>query len=510
MSVKNVTTVEKNQVKLELVIAKADFDVAVTKAFKKNAAKITVPGFRKGKAPRGIIEKMYGKGVFYEDALNDILPDQLTSAIEEAKLEVVSRPEIEVGDINDDGVEITAIYFVKPEVTLKSYKGLKATKTVKAVTDEDVEHEISHARERASRMVEVEREAKLGDFATIDYLGTVDGVAFDGGKAEGHKLELGSGAFIPGFEDQIVGHKVGESFDVNVKFPEEYHAEDLKGKDAVFAVKLHKLEVKELPALDDEFAKDVSEFDTLAEYTADVKANIEKRYADMAENDVETQLKLALIDNVEADIPECMFENEIEHMIEDYSYRMQSQGISLDMYMKYTGMTIDNLKEQFKPQAETQVKLQLALEKIVEVEALTATDEEVEAEYAKLADAYKLDVEKIHAAVAADVVKRDIAVNKAVNLIKDNAKVTTKAAEEKAPAKKTTSTAKKTTSTTTKKTTTAKKETEKAEEKAPAKKTTSTAKKTTSTTTKKTTTTAKKTTTTAKKTTTKKAADKAE
>lgn len=441
MSVKNVTTIEKNQVKLELVIAKADFDAAVDKAFKKNAPKIQIPGFRKGKATRGLIEKFYGKGVFYEDALNDILPNELTKAVEEAKLDVVSRPEIEVGDINDDGVEVSAVYFVKPEVAIKDYKGIEAVKTVREVTDEDVDHEIMHARERASRMVEVERAAEKGDFATIDYLGTVDGVPFDGGKDEGHKLELGSGSFIPGFEDQIIGHNVGDEFDVNVTFPEEYHAEELKGKAAVFACKLHKLEVKELPALDDEFAKDVSEFDTLAEYTADVKANIEKRYAEMADGDVETQLKLALVDAVEAEIPECMYENEVEHMIEDYSYRMQSQGISMDMYMKYTGMTMDNFKEQFRPQAESQVKLQLALEKIVELEGLTATEEEIEAEYARLAEMYKVEVEKIRTAIPVDMVTRDLAVNKAIALVKENAKITEKAygeeaAEEKKPAKK--------------------------------------------------------------------------
>lgn len=483
MSVKNVTAAEKNQVKLELVIAKADFDNAVNKAYRKNVGKISVPGFRKGKAPRSIIEKMYGKGVFYEDALNDILPDELSKAVEEKKLDVVSRPEIEVGEITDEGVEVTALYFVKPEVTLKSYKGVEVTKTLRAVTEDDVNHEIDHARERASRMVEVDRAAEKGDFATIDYLGTVDGVAFDGGKDEGHKLELGSGAFIPGFEDQIVGHKVGDAFDVNVTFPEEYHAEELKGKAAVFAVKLHKLEVKELPALDDEFAKDVSEFDTLDEYKADVKANIEKRYADMAEGDVENQIKMALVEAVEADIPECMFENEVEAMIQDYSYRMQSQGISMEMYMKYTGMTMENFKEQFKPQAESQVKLQLALEKIVELENITATEEDVEAEYAKLAEAYKMEVEKIKEAIQSEMLKKDIAVNKAVALVRENAKITEKAEGEekpkKAPAKKTAA-----------KKTEEKAEGEEAPKKAPAKKTTSTK----STATK--TTTAKKTTTT--------------
>ncbi len=474
MIVKNVTTTEKNKVKLDLVIEKATFDEAVDRAFKKNASKIQVPGFRKGKAPRGIIEKMYGKGVFYEDALNDVLPTELEKAVTEAKLDVVSRPELEVGEITDEGVEVSAVYFVKPEVTLKNYKGIEATKNVQQVTDEDVDHEIQHARERASRMIEVDREAKSGDFATIDYLGTVDGVAFDGGKDEGHKLELGSGSFIPGFEDQVIGHKAGDEFDVSVKFPEDYHAEELKGKDAVFAVKLHKLEEKELPALDDEFAKDVSEFDTLDEYKADVKANIEKRYADMAENDFVTQLKLALVDAVEADIPECMFENEVEHMIEDYSYKMQSQGISMDMYMKYTGMTVDSFKEQFRPQAESQVKLQLALEKIVELEKIEATEEEINAEYQKLADAYKIEVDKVKTAISAEMLSRDVAVNKAIAIVKESAKIVDKLPEKKAPAKK--STAKKADAEGEKKApakkTTAKKADAEGEKKAPAKKTT--------------------------------------
>ena len=317
MSVKNVSATEiQNQVKLELTIDKDTFEAAVKKVYQKNVKDITIPGFRKGKAPRAIIEKMYGKGVFYEDALNNILPAELEKAIDEAKLEVVSRPEIDVESIDDNGVVVSALYYVKPEVELKAYKGLEAEKKVEPVKDEDVDHEITHALERAARMVEVDRACESGDFATIDYMGSVDGVPFDGGKAEGHKLEIGSNSFIPGFEDQIIGHKAGEAFDINVKFPEEYHSEELKGKDAVFAIMLHKLEKKELPALDDEFVKDVSEFDTLDEYKADIKANIEKRNERMAEEAFEAALSEALIANLEAGIAEAVFELETERMIE--------------------------------------------------------------------------------------------------------------------------------------------------------------------------------------------------
>ncbi len=479
MSVKNVSPAEnKNQVKLELHIERAVFDAAVTKVYQKNVKNINVPGFRKGKAPRSIIEKMYGKGVFYEDALNNLLPDELEKAIEEAKLEVVSRPEIDVDDINDDGVEISVLYYVKPEVELKEYKGLAVTREVVPVTDKDVDHEIEHALERAARMVEVEGKAEKGHFATIDYMGSVDGVPFEGGKANGHKLELGSGSFIPGFEEQVIGHKAGEAFDITVKFPDDYHAEELKGKEAVFAIMLHKVEKKELPALDDEFVKDVSEFDTLDEYKADIKANIEKRNERMAEEALEAQISEKLVENLEADIPASMFELEVERMVEDYAYRMQSQGLSMDMYLQYTGMTMDSFKEQFKPQAESRVKFQLALEKVIALENIAATDEDVEAEYTKMAEAYKMDVETIKKSVPEKAVREDLTRQKAFEFVKENAKVSAKkpaakktaapkAEGEEKPAAKKTSTAKKTTA--------AKAE---GEEKPAAKKTT-TAKKTT-------------------------------
>ncbi|MBQ9922266.1 MAG: trigger factor [Clostridia bacterium] len=429
---KKTNNPEKNVVELELLIAKDAFEAEVTKVYKKNVPKINVPGFRKGKAPRSIIEKMYGKGVFYEDALNNLIPAEYEAAVKESGIEPVSQPEISVGDITDEGVEITAKVFVKPEVTLKDYKGLEAEKVVKAVTDEDVDREVNMARERNSRLIEVtDRAAAMDDTANIDYLGKVDGVAFDGGAAKGHDLKLGSGQFIPGFEEQIVGHSIGETFDVNVKFPDEYHAEELKGKEAVFTVTLNALKVKELPELDDEFAKDVSEFDTLDEYKADVKAKIEKRYADAADGALIEQLYDALIANMEADIPEAMFEQEVGGMVNDYAYRMQSQGIDLDMYFKYTGTTIDDLKAQMKPQAERQVKVRLALEKLVELEKIEPSDDDIAAEYKAIAEAYKMEVEKVEEALEKDAVKKDLALRKASDFIKENAKVTEVSAEEK-------------------------------------------------------------------------------
>ncbi len=437
MSLKNVNKPEKNVVELELIIAKDAFEAEVLKVYKKNAPKINVPGFRKGKAPKSIIEKMYGKGVFYEDALNNLIPAEYEAAVKESAIDPVAQPEISVGEITDEGVEITAKVYVKPEVEITSYKGLEAEKVIRAVTDEDVEREVNMARERNSRLVEItDRAAAMDDTANIDYLGKVDGVAFEGGEGKDHDLKLGSGQFIPGFEEQIVGHNIGETFDINVKFPEEYHAEELKGKDAVFTVTLNSLKVKELPELDDEFAKDVSEFDTLAEYKADLKAKIEKRYNDAAEGALSEQLYDALIANVNADIPEVMFTQETDSMVNDYAYRMQSQGIDMDMYFKYTGTTLDDLKAQMKPQAERQVKVRLALEKIVELENITPTDDEIAEEYKSIADAYKMELEKVEQALDKDAVKKDLAMRKASEFIKNNAKVTEVSAEEKEKAAK--------------------------------------------------------------------------
>ncbi len=427
MALKSTNKVETNLYEIEFDASKEVFDAAVEKVYRKEVKKINIPGFRKGKAPRSIIEKMYGKGVFYEDAVNEIIPDAYESAVKEAGLDVVSRPEFDVVSIDDNGVVLKAKFYVKPEVTVKEYKGLNVTKEVKSVTDEDVNNEIENVRSRNSRVVDVEgRSVENGDIAVIDFDGYVDGVAFEGGKSENYNLTIGSGSFIPGFEEQIIGHNVGDSFDVNVTFPTEYHASELAGKEAVFKIVLHAIKFNELPTLDDEFAKDVSEFDTLDEYKADVKAKLENKNVKAAENAVEEQLINALIENLEAEIPAPMFENEAENFVRDYDSRLRMQGLDLNTYCKYTGQTLDSLREQFKPMAERQVKTRLALEKIVELEGITASEEEINNEYENLAKAYGMTADKVKELVDADAIKADLCVKKAVDFVKENANVTVK------------------------------------------------------------------------------------
>ena len=427
MSLKKTTEIEKNLHEIEFDVDKATFDAAIDKVYCREVKKINVAGFRKGKAPRSIIEKMYGKGVFYEDAINEIIPDAYESAIKEANLNAVSRPEFDVVSIDDNGVVLKAKFYVKPEVELKNYKGIEVTKEIKAVTDEDINADIDRVRARNSRVVDItDRAVENGDIAVIDFDGYVDGVAFEGGKSENYNLTIGSGSFIPGFEEQIIGHNIGESFDVNVKFPEEYHAKELAGKDAIFKIVLHAIKFNELPALDDEFAKDVSEFDTLDEYKADVKAKLENKNEKDADNSVEEQIINALIENLVADIPAPMFDAETENFIRDYDSRLRMQGLDLNTYCKYTGATLDTLREQFKPMAERQVKTRLALEKIVELESISATDEEADAEFENLAKAYGMTADKVKEVVEVDAVKADLCVKKAVEFVKANANVTTK------------------------------------------------------------------------------------
>ena len=437
MSVKSIKNGEKNQSVLEIQIPKEEFEAQVNRVFKKQASKITIPGFRKGKAPRAIVEKMYGKGVFYEDALNEMLPGVLEEAVKEAKIDVVSQPELELGEIDENGVALTAKYWTRPEITVKNYKGIKAEKTVKKVAKAEVDAELERVRQRNSRTIDItDRAAQMEDIAVIDYEGFVDGKAFEGGKGEAHKLKLGSGQFIPGFEEQIVGHKVGDSFEVSVTFPKDYHAEDLKGKKALFQVSLNGIENVELPALDDEFAKDVSDFDTLAEYKKDIKAKIEKQNAEEADHQVEEQLLTGIIDGIEGDIPVCMFENEAENMFQDYGNRLMQQGLSMDMYLKYTGMTKEKMLEEFRPQAERQVKATLALEAIAKAEKFEISSEEIEAEYKRVAESYQIDVEKAKEFIPEEVIRKDVSSRKAVELVKSAAVITEKAAEEKKPAAK--------------------------------------------------------------------------
>lgn len=421
---KNVAT---NKYELTVKVDAETFQAGVEKVYRKNVKKMDVPGFRKGKAPRKMIEKMYGEGVFFEDAVNDLYPAALQDAITESGLEVVAPPALDVEEVSAEGFTFKATCVVRPEVEVKDYKGIEVEKEVAEVSDEDIANRLKNMQERNSRLVDIEdRAAENGDTVVFDFEGFVDGVAFEGGKGEEYSLELGSGQFIPGFEDQIVGKNIDEEFDVNVTFPEEYHAEELKGKPAVFKCKLHEIKVKELPELDDEFAKDTSEFDTLEELKADLKAKAVEANEKAADEAVENKLIDAVIANMTAEIPEEMYEVRVDDMVQDFSYRLQSQGLNLETYLQYTGMELDSFRKTFREQAEKQVKIRLALEKIVAIENITVEDEAVDAEYQKLADAYKMEVDQIKAMVpAADFVK-DMAVQKAIDLIKETAKITTK------------------------------------------------------------------------------------
>ena len=423
---------EGSQIELHFSVEADAFEAAIERAYKKEVGKINIPGFRKGKAPRAMIEKMYGKGFFYDTALNDILPDAYEAAIKEANIDPVAQPEIDVLSIDDNGVAFTAKVYVKPEVKIEGYFGIEVTKEVAPVTDDEVAHELELVRERNSRELDAnDRPAELGDTAVIDFEGFVDGVAFEGGKGENYALKLGSGQFIPGFEEQIVGHSVDDEFDVNVTFPTEYHAEDLAGKASVFKVKVHALTNVELPELDDEFAKDVSEFDTLDEYKADLKAKIEKRHEATAQSAVDGQIMDALIEKLEADIPEAMFDNEAENFVRDYDNQLRMQGLDLKTYFQYTGMTLETLRAQFRPQAEKQVKARLALEKIADLENLVATEENVNAEYARIAEAYGITVDQVKASIDSDLIAADMRVQLALDAVKEKAVV-------KAPKKKAT------------------------------------------------------------------------
>ncbi len=431
MSLKNVNKPETNVVEIEFTSDKAAFDAACDKAYKKNVGSISVPGFRKGKAPKHIIEKMYGKGVFYDEALNEIVNPAFTDAIKDQDFKMVSQPEFDVVSIDDDGVTFKAKFYVKPEVEITDYIGIPVTKTVREASDEDADNEISDTQKRNSRQVEVtDRAAQDGDIVVIDFDGYVDDKPFEGGKAEKYNLTLGSGQFIPGFEEQIVGKNIGDEFDVNVTFPAEYHAAELAGKPAVFKIKLHEIKFNELPALDDEFAKDVSEFDTFAEYKADVKAKIQDRYNKQADGEVEEQLIGALIEKLKAEIPEPMYVAETENFVRDFDGRLRMQGLDLKTYFKYTGLDLDALRKQMRPQAERQVKTRLALEKIVELEGIKPTDEEIAAEYDRIAKAYNMELDKVKEMVDEAAIAEDVAVKKAVDLVKEKAVVTEKAYEE--------------------------------------------------------------------------------
>lgn len=446
MSLLKKELTEKSGFTMEFSVSKEAYDKAEAEAYKKLVKNMTVPGFRKGKAPKHVVERLYGKGVFFEDAVNACLPEAFDEAVKEAGLEVVGTPNFEIVS-NDGDIVLKATGFVKPEVKIDGYKGIKAKKKPVRVTKKEIDEELDKVRKRNARTVDVsDRAAKKGDIANIDYEGSIDGVPFDGGKAEKHDLTLGSGAFIPGFEDQIVGKKPGDEFDVTVTFPEDYHAKDLAGKKAVFKTKLNSLKFEELPAADDEFAKDVSEFNTLDEYKADLKDKMTKRAADKAEAEFENLLGETLIKKLVADIPEPMFVQETENYVRDYDNRLRMQGLDLNTYFKYTGLTLDALREQMRPQAEKQVKLRLALEKIAELESLTVSDDAVEAEYKRVSDAYNVPLEKVKEMVAAEDIRKDLLVAEAMKFVKEHtvadksdvAEETVAEVAETKPAKKTT------------------------------------------------------------------------
>lgn len=441
MSLKETKKIDTNRYQLEITVDGEKFREAIKEAYKKNGKKINVPGFRKGKAPLHIIETYYGSEIFFEDALNLLYNDLVEDAIKESGLKVINdKMDFDLVSISkEDGADFKVSLTTYPEIEIGEYKGLKAEKTAVKVDAAEVNAEVNAMAERNARMVSVEdRAAKKGDTVVIDFEGFTDGKAFEGGKAEGHSLVLGSGQFIPGFEDQIIGKNIGDEFDVNVTFPEEYGAKELAGKEAVFKVKLHEIKVKELPAVDDEFAKDVSEFDTLKELKADLKKKALDRKKKAADEAVENALVQQIVDSIKGDIPEAMFENRLEQCVEDFAYRLQSQGLNLETYLKYTNSNIDEFKKSFRPQAESQVKFRLALEKIVELENITPDEKDVEAEYEKLAKDYGVEANKVKNAIPAEELKKDIAVNKAIDLVKESAVITEAEpkAEEKTAAKK--------------------------------------------------------------------------
>ena len=419
-----VEKVEKNVVSFEFSVSAEEFEKAVEKAYRKNVGKINIQGFRKGKAPRQIIEKFYGREIFYEDAINIVLPDAYDKAIDENDIHPVAQPEIDLkGEITkESGVTFTAKVTVKPEFEMGTYKGIAATKVTHRTLKKDVDAEIEKLRERNSRMVSVEdRAVQKDDIANIDFEGFCDGVAFDGGKGEGFDLTIGSGQFIPGFEDQLIGAKIGEEVEVNVKFPEEYHAEDLKGKDAMFKVKVNGIKVKELPELDDEFAKDVSEFDTLEELQKSTKEKLAAANKERAQHETEENVINAVCDATEIDIPDAMIETQIQNMIRDFDMQMRYQGMDLQQYMTYTGTTMDMLKEQFKEEAGKRVKTSLILEKVCALEGIEATDAEVEAEYQKTVESSGMKLEDVKKYIPEEDIKERIKGEKTVKFLVDNA-----------------------------------------------------------------------------------------
>lgn len=404
---------------LEFSVEKEVYAKAELAAYKKNVKSMNIPGFRRGKAPLYIIKSMYGKDVFFEDAINECIPEAFEAALKEADIEIVGSPKFDLVYMDGD-IVLKAEGYLKPTPTIEGYKGIEVEKKVKKVTKKDVDAELEKVLDRNARFVtESEKTLEMGDTVTLDFEGFVEGVAFEGGKGSDYELKLGSNSFIPGFEEQIAGHKLGEDFEVNVTFPEDYHAEELKGKAATFKCTVKSL--KELPAADDEFAKDVSEFDTLTEYKADLKAKLVAKNEEEADREVDTQLSEALMEKLVCEIPEPMYEAETENYLRDYDTRLRQSGLDLKTYLQYTGMTLDDIRAQLRPQAEKQVKLRLALEAIAAAEALTVSEEDTSAEYERIATTYGVELDEVKKMIAAEDINADLLVAKAMAFVKENA-----------------------------------------------------------------------------------------
>lgn len=425
MSLVSSKKVETNRAELTVEVKGEQFSKAVEAAYRKNLKNITVPGFRKGKAPRAMVEKLYGKGMFLDDAMNALYPTAYTEAVEEAGITPVDSAEVEVLTADEEGFTFKAIVTTRPVAALGKYKGLSAEKNVPPVTDEQIEEQIAQMRDKYARVITVEgRVAQNGDIAEIDFEGFTDGVPFEGGKGEKYPLTLGSGSFIPGFEEQVVGKNIGDAFDVNVTFPEQYGESSLAGKPAVFKVKLNALKARELPEVDDEFAKDISEFDTIADYKADLKKALAESAEEKAQSEVENKLLEQVVADMTVEIPGCMIENRIDELVQDFGMRMSQQGLSLKDFMHYTGDTEEKFRETFRTQAENQVKTRLAMEAIAAAESITPDEKDIADEYQKLAEQYHTDIEKIRGAIREKELVADIACRKALDLVTESAVVT--------------------------------------------------------------------------------------
>lgn len=423
MSLKSANCVETNKHELVVEVDGKTFTDAVNSVYRKEVKKISIPGFRKGKAPKAIIEKMYGEGVFYDDAIENIYPTALADAVEEAKLDVVAVDNVSVEEVGKDGLTFKAVVVVKPEVEISDYEGIQVTPKSTEVTEELVNEEIDKQRDKNSRLVTVEdRPAQDGDITVIDFEGFVDGEAFEGGKAENFNLTLGSGQFIPGFEEQIVGKNTGDEFTIKVTFPEDYQVDELAGKESEFKIKLHEIKAKELPELDNDFVMDVSDKETVEEYKAQVADELAEKLQRESDADVENQLIAKLCELLKGEIPEAMYDNKVNDMMREFDMRLRSQGLDMNTYLQYMGMDAEAVKNSYKPEAEKRVKLRLALEKIAQQQGFTdVSDEDLEAEYSRLADTYKMDIDKVKAAIPADELKKDIAVEKAMDFVKESA-----------------------------------------------------------------------------------------